>query len=188
MRLRAKQIEETRAALMDSGRALFAAKGYKATSAQEIVEDAGLTRGALYHHFPTGKEGLFEAVHRSLQREVMESVLATPNDDSDDLDQGVSAYLDAATRPDYRQIVLSDGPAVFGWQKWHEMEANYAMSIVADGVMDLPADHPAHGLDLPMLSNILFGAYGEAAMAIAASDDPIKAKEKALAIFQTMFR
>ncbi len=188
MRLRAKQIEETRAALMNAGRVLFAANGYKATSTQEIVEAAGLTRGALYHHFSTGKEGLFEAVHRSLQREVMESVLAARNDDGNDVDQGVSAYLDAATRPDYRQIVLSDGPAVFGWQKWHEMESSYAMSIVADGVMDLPADHPAHKLDLPMLSNILFGAYGEAAMAIAASDDPIKAKEKALSIFQIMFR
>ncbi len=188
MRLRAKQIEETRVALMDAGRALFAAKGYKVTSAQEIVESAGLTRGALYHHFPTGKEGLFEAVHRSLQREVMESVLGTRNDDRGDVDEGVSAYLDAAAQPDYRQIVLSDGPAVFGWQKWHEMESSYAMSIVADGVMDLPADHPAHRLDLAMLSNILFGAYGEAAMAIAASDDPIQAKEKALAIFHIMFR
>lgn len=186
MRLRAKQIEETRAALMAAGRALFATHGYKATSAQDIVEAAGLTRGALYHHFPAGKEGLFEAVHRSLQREVMEAVLATTHDRGD-MQAGLSAYLDAATRPEYRRIVLSDGPAVLGWEKWHQSESDYAMGIVADGIMQLPNDHAARQLDPAMLANILFGAYGEAAMAISAAKDPVAAKRNAMAIFDAMF-
>jgi AcrR family transcriptional regulator len=188
MSLRARQIAETRAALIDAGKRLFAQNGYAATAAQDIVEAAELTRGALYHHFPGGKEELFEAIHRQLQHEAMAAVIAADENRGTDGDAGLSAYFDAATRPDYRQIVLSDGPAVFGWEKWHLMESDYAMGLVADAVIELAADGQLDGLDQAMLSHILFGAIGEAAMVIASADDPAAAKAKALAIFYAMFR
>jgi AcrR family transcriptional regulator len=188
MSLRARQIAETRTALIATGKRLFAQNGYAATAAQDIVEAAELTRGALYHHFPGGKEELFETIHRLLQQEAMAAVIAADEDQGTDGDAGLSAYFDAAARPDYRQIVLSDGPAVFGWEKWHQMESDYAMGLVADAVMELAADGQLRGLDQAMLSHILFGAIGEAAMVIASADDHTAAKAKAMVIFDAMFR
>ena len=73
-RTQAERTEETRKALIGAGRDLFAARGYEDVGAEEIVRAAGLSRGALYHHFPSGKPGLLEAIYERMEAESTERV------------------------------------------------------------------------------------------------------------------
>ncbi|HEV3132054.1 MAG TPA: helix-turn-helix domain-containing protein, partial [Acidimicrobiales bacterium] len=122
--LRAAHVRDTRRALIATARQLFAEDGFQATRTEEIVQRAGLTRGALYHHF-RDKEDLFRAVFEEVSGEVVR-LLRRRSSDGDtnawDLFRiNSEVYLDAAsTNQAYRQIVLIDGPAVMGWTRWSE--------------------------------------------------------------------
>ncbi len=122
--LRAAHVRDTRQALLTAARQLFAADGFQATRTEEIVQRAGLTRGALYHHF-RDKEDLFRAVYDEVSGEVSHSLWRRSEDrhrSAWDLFRANSeVYLDAASaNPAYRQIVLIDGPAVLGWNSLSE--------------------------------------------------------------------
>src|SRR5690606_25685100 len=104
----------TRAALLAAGRALFAEKGFAGAGREEIVERAGVTRGAMYHHFPS-KEALFQAVYEACEEEVLARVMAAAEgarDPKEMLRRGSLAYLEVAGRDDVRRICLIDAPAV----------------------------------------------------------------------------
>ena len=184
--LREAQIRETRAALLEAGRVLFTRQGFDETSTNAIVGGAGLTRGALYHHFATGKLGLFEAVLHELQEEIYSSVLNAGNESDSIIEAQISAYLEGASRPDYRRIVLIEAPAVLGWDAWHSKEANRWMEAMRDGIKALPDGHRLHTLDPEMLASIMFGALGEAALRVASASDPVGAQAKALATFRAL--
>src|SRR6266566_4326676 len=100
--LKAEQAEATRAALIAAARALFAERGYAAVGTEEIVRAAGVTRGALYHHF-AGKQELFQAVYESVEQQLVEqiaaSALAGASDPLEALRAGAQAFLDACEDP-----------------------------------------------------------------------------------------
>ena len=113
-------MRDTRRALLDTARRIFTRDGFQATRTEEIVEESGLTRGALYHHF-RDKEDLFRAVHEEVLAEVAPLLWrrsADPTASAWTLFRANSEiYLEAAsTNEAYRQIVLVDGPAVLGWR------------------------------------------------------------------------
>lgn len=178
---RAAHVADTRRALLDSARALFGEQGFQATRTEEIVRRAGLTRGALYHHF-AGKEDLFRAVFRELSDEVAQSLLrrSTERDGLDAWSRfraNSEVYLEAASRNrHYRQVVLIDGPAVLGeeaWQGWHgpiDKIAEYVREAVGDGVLEpQPEDALAH-----LLSALGTGGV----MYVARADDPGAARDE----------
>jgi AcrR family transcriptional regulator len=106
-RLRERQAEATRQQLVDVARQLFTERGYAGTSIEDIIERAGVARGALYHHFP-GKGALFAAVYQVVQAEVASAVVAaalTADDPAQAVHVGLSAFLDACLEPEFRQIV-----------------------------------------------------------------------------------
>src|SRR5437588_197561 len=120
-RTKAAQREATTAALVDAARELFAGRGYANVGTEEIVQQAGVTRGALYHHFRGGKEELFRAVVVQISAETAGRVreVARANDDPwNALIHGIDAFLDACALPDVQRILLVDGPAVLGWDVW----------------------------------------------------------------------
>jgi AcrR family transcriptional regulator len=175
-RTQAERTEATRGALLAAARRLFAERGYEAVSAEEIVRAAGVTRGALYHHFG-GKRELLDAVYEQLEREVTERIarvvlgseLESP---LEAMRAGVGAFLDECAQPEVRQIVLHDAPAVLGWERWREIaaanglgliEASLAAAIEAGELRPLPVRPTAH---------VLLGALDEIAMLLARSDDP----------------
>ena len=125
MPTQAERTEATRGKLVSTARRLFAEKGYAATSTEEILGAAAVSRGAMYHHF-TGKADLFLSVFQQVDREVFDSVgeqlrLAHGSDPWHDYLLGTEAFLDAATsNAAWRRIVLIDGPAVLGWEHWHD--------------------------------------------------------------------
>src|SRR3982750_1415055 len=110
-RTKAEQSELTQGALLTAARELFTEKGYAATATEEIVQQAGVTRGALYHHF-RDKEELFQAVFEEAERGLVETVRTAADSAQTDPWQGFlvgcQAFLDACLEPAVQRIVLLD--------------------------------------------------------------------------------
>jgi AcrR family transcriptional regulator len=165
----------TRRALLDAGRELFAERGFAAAGQEEIVERAGVTRGALSHHFAT-KQGLFRAVVESLEHELAERIAeaALRGDTAmDHLRLGCLAFLDAALDPAVRRIVLLDAPAVLGWQAWREMDTTYGLGLVSEALSHCMEAGLMTPRPVQPLAHILLAALNEAAMLVANADDPV---------------
>lgn len=178
---KAEQRDLMMAKLIAIGREIFAERGYAHTAAEEIVSRAGVTRGALYHHFD-GKEGLFAAVLEGVQRDVAASVAAAAAGEADlwsQLRAGCQAFLASSLDPTVQRIMLIDGPAVLGWQRWREMDAQHSMRLLADIVEALIADGVIRRLPVMALTHLLSGAMNEASLWIAQSENPQAALDEA---------
>jgi AcrR family transcriptional regulator len=171
---KADQADATRTALGAAARQLFTERGYAATSTTEIVERAGVTRGALYHHF-AAKEDLFRAVFEQLEDEVTNHVAKEALTSADPLEQlrrGTRAYLDACIDPAVQRVVLLEGPSVLGWQTWQEIEQRYGYGLVVAGVEAAIGAGLIAAQPVEPLAHVLFGALTEAGMVVARADDP----------------
>jgi AcrR family transcriptional regulator len=180
-RTKAEQRETTTAALIAAARELFAERGYAAVGTEEIVQRAGVTRGALYHHFKDGKEQLFRAVLVELSAELVRQVVALASaagDPFEELVVGCEGFLDACARPDVQRIMLVDGPSVLGWDVLREIDSGYALGALEaalQGAMDAGALSPAPA---NAVAHVLLGALDEAVMVIARADDQAAAREE----------
>ena len=175
---KAEQADATRTALSAAARQLFTERGYAATSTTEIVERAGVTRGALYHHF-AAKDELFRAVFEQLEGEVTEHVAhqaLTSDDPLEQLRRGTRAYLDACIDPAVQRVVLLDGPSVLGWETWQEIEQRYGYGLVVAGVEAAIAAGLIAAQPVEALAHVLFGALTEAGMVVARADEPRTAR------------
>jgi len=175
---KAEQADATRAALVAVARQLFTERGYAATSTTEIVERAGVTRGALYHHF-AAKEELFRAVFEQLEAEVTEHVAREALTGADALEQlrlGSRAYLDVCLDPAVQRVVLVEGPSVLGWETWQQIEQRYGYGLVVAGIEAAMAARLVDTQPGEPLAHVLFGALTEAGMVVARADDPRTAR------------
>ncbi len=175
---KAEQADATRTALVAAARRLFTERGYAATSTNEIVERAGVTRGALYHHFST-KDELFRAVFEQLEDEVTKRVAEEALRGGDPLEQlrlGSRAYLDVCLDPAVQRVVLVEGPSVLGWETWQEIENRYGYGLVVAGVETAMAAGLVDAQPVEPLAHVLFGALTEAGMVVARAEDPRTAR------------
>ena len=181
MPTQAERTEATRGRLIATARRLFAHQGFAATSTEQILDEAEVSRGALYHHF-SSKTDLFQAAFEAVEDEVTAAVLetATATGETDPiriLELGFDAFLDQCVNPEVQRIVMLDGPTVLGWDTWHELDERYAfgtlkavLSVAAQmGRIDEAAVDP--------LSHLLLGAIMQAGMVVARADDPATAKQ-----------
>lgn len=169
-----EQAAETRALLLRAGRELFGTIGFTAAKASDIAQRAGVTRGALLHHFGD-KEGLFAAVLEAVESESAKRVFAAAIAGSNPLERlrhGFDAFLLDCVRPEITQIMLIDGPSVLGWQVWHEIDSRYGYRPVLDTVKAAVAADLLESDDPDSLAHLLLGALAEAGTVIAHSDDP----------------
>jgi AcrR family transcriptional regulator len=176
-RSQAQRTEKTRKALISAGRVLLAARGYDDVGAEEIVRTAGLTRGALYHHFPSGKSGLLEAIYERLEAESTERVAHVVLDSKMDsplaaMKAGVAAFLDECAEPGFQQIVLHDAPAVLGWERWREIAAANGLGLIEASLIAAIEAGEIRPLPVKPTAHLLLGALDEAAMLLARSPDP----------------
>ena len=172
---RAQQRERTRTALLDVSRRLFATRGYAAVGLAEIVGTAGVTKGALYHHFEGGKTDLFRAVLAQVQAEVARTVVAAAAAEDDPwerLTAGCRAFLTASTDPAVRRIMLVDGPAVLDWSEWWAMDEAEAASHLAELLTALVDAGILVRRPVAPLTRLLSGAMNEVALWLAGSDRP----------------
>lgn len=176
--------ETTRAGLIAAARRLFIDRGYAQTGTPDIVNAAGLTRGALYHHFDD-KKALFFAVVEAEARTVAEEIERAAPDDMparEALIKGGEAYLDAMAAPGRTQLLLLDGPAVLGRAVMDQIDDRHATGSLRAGILfaaragDLPRD-----LRVDAVTHLLAAAYDRAALAIEAGGDA-GAYRKALAL------
>ena len=175
---KAEQADATRTALSAAARQLFTERGYAATSTTEIVERAGVSRGALYHHF-AAKDELFRAVFEQLEGEVTKHVAEealTSTDPLEQLRRGTRAYLDACIDPAVQRVVLLDGPSVLGWETWQEIEQRYGYGLVVAGVEAAIAAGLIAAQPVEALAHALFGALTEAGMVVARAAEPRAAR------------
>ncbi|WP_205718154.1 TetR/AcrR family transcriptional regulator [Actinomadura soli] len=174
MNVRARQRERTREALLRESRLLFATRGYGEVSLAEIVGAAGVTKGALYHLFQSKVE-LFRAVLEQVQQDVAQTVAQTADAEDDAwarFTAGCRAFLTASTAPDVQRIMLVDGPAVLGWNKWRAMDESGSASHLADVINELITEGVIAPQPVAPLTHLLSGAMNEAAHWLAASGDP----------------
>jgi AcrR family transcriptional regulator len=176
----AERSEATRAALVAAARPLFAERGFAGVGTEEIVRAAGVTRGALYHQF-RDKEDLFAAVFELLESELAQRTAAAAGasgttDPLTELRVGAEAWLDACTEPEIQRIVLLDGPAVLGWERWREIGTRYGRGLV-EAVLQAAVD-AGHLAPQPIrpLAHVLMGAVDEAALYVATAEDPPAAR------------
>jgi AcrR family transcriptional regulator len=169
---------ETRARIVATARRLFAEQGYFATGTTEIVDAAGVgTRGALYHHFES-KELLFLAVFEEIEIDLGAKVGVTITGDSwlERLDQALSGFLDASLEPEVRRVLLIDGPAVLGWDKWREVEARYGLGAFRHMLEEGITEGSIRGVDADTMAHLLLSVVDEAALFIAHASDPRSAR------------
>lgn len=169
---------------MDAARGLFAERGYHGVTAEEIVQLAGVTRGAMYHHFED-KRDLFRAVVEEIEDEIDELVLEAARGDlresGDRMEAwmaGFHASLDAYLRPDVRRIQLVDGPAVLSLEEWREIDAAHAVAQIEAGLEYLIQGGVMQRQPVKPLAHLLHGATIEAAMYVAFSEEPEKARKE----------
>ncbi len=174
-----EQSRETQTRLIRAAKNLFASKGYAGTAMEDLVAKAGMTRGALYHQY-RDKRDLFRAVFESVEADFAERIAKAAAAEADPWEQlraGARAFLAAATDPAIRRIVLIDGPSVLGWEEWREIDGRYSLGMVrlvfeanvaAGNVAPQPVEPLAH---------LIVGALNEAALAVAAADDPATARD-----------
>ncbi|MCT6924221.1 TetR/AcrR family transcriptional regulator [Metasolibacillus sp.] len=160
---------ETISKLKGIARKHFAEHGYAATVLDEIVEEANLTRGAIYHHFGS-KKGLFLAVLESIQSEVAEKVeseAAKSEDLWDQLILGCHAFVTAAVEEKNKQILLIDGPAVLGWETWRSMDEKGSMRLLYEQLEMMQHQGYFESISIKALTHILSGALNESVLWIA---------------------
>jgi AcrR family transcriptional regulator len=173
MSSKAQQSEATRAKLIRVGRGLFARRGYNDVSTEEIVRRAGVTRGALYHHF-RDKRDLFGAVVEQIEQEVMQKVAETALAEGDPWDQqsaAIGAYLDVCLEPAVQRIVLTDAPSVLGLAAWREIEAKYGLALVQAGLQSIMEAGYIEEQPIEPLAHLLLGALTEGGLLIGRSQD-----------------
>ena len=183
---KAEQSEATRAALVAAGRKLFAKRGYANVGTEEIVRRAGVTRGALYHHFG-GKKDLFEAVYEQVEadltRTIAEGALgAGAKSPLEAMQAATEMFLDACTEPEVQRIALLDAPAVLGWERWREIAAKYGLGLVEASLQAAIDAGEIAQQPVKPLAHVLMGALDEAAMLVARSDDPQTREQVAAAL------
>lgn len=173
------QGEMTRAKLLDAARTLFGTQGYNDTSLDDVVAAAGVTKGALYHHF-SGKEDLFRALFEQIKREVSEMVGATflGPDPWEALLDGCQAMVDAHLDPAVRQIVLLDGRSVLGWDRTREIESRYTAAVLRGALRRAMQSEVIERRPLRPLALMLNGALSEACFFVVDADDPDQAREE----------
>jgi AcrR family transcriptional regulator len=179
-RSQADRSATTRAALVGAARQLFAEHGYTEVGTERIVQVAGVTRGALYHQFPDKVE-LFAAVLEEVEAELMRRLVEQlptlpPNDAPALLLAGASIWLDASTEPEVQRIVLLDGPAVLGWERWREIGLRYGLGLVTGVLADAVAAGSIAAQPVEPLAHALVGALDEAALYVARAPDPAAAR------------
>jgi AcrR family transcriptional regulator len=169
----------TKRALVDVAEELFTEHGYANTSLDAIVGGARVTKGALYHHF-SGKQALFEAVFERVESDssrTIQKALRGKRDPWDKAQAGLRSFLAVVQEPRYRRIVIQEGPAVLGYERFREQEERSTFATVVDIVRSV-LSAGTWELDEEMVqtfARIFFGAMSSAGESVATADDAITA-------------
>jgi|SRR5579864_6667051 len=188
MATQAERREKTRAAIVKAAKRSFGERGFAAVTMDEIAAGARVAKGAVYHHFST-KEALFEVVFEQVSRELVSELNRISRAENDPLAAmavGTEGYFAACSKGATGQIILRDGPAVLGWERWREIDAKhfggkFPRAIAAAMEAGVIAQQPVEPL-----ARLLLGAVTEAAVASSAGPDIGKAGAEYARAFRSL--
>ena len=176
----AERSEATVQQLLETARELFATKGFAETSIEDIVSRAGVTRGALYHHFG-GKADIFRAVVEDEAERLAKRLQRAALKEQDpwrQIEAGCLEFLDACLDPAVRQIGLLDAPAVLGWQELREIDLRHSLALLLQSLEGAMAEGKLRRRPPAPLAHLLFGAMSEAGMLVARATDTRRAMKE----------
>ena len=164
----------TRRQLVTVATRLFAERGYESTPIEAVLEEAGVSRGALYHHFED-KRALFEAVLQAVEEGLAQRVMQRTAEEalgpSDMLRAGCVAWVRLVSEPVVRRIALVDAPSVLGWERWRQIDECYWFGLLKEGLREaLPAGR-LDEVGVDVLAHMLHAALNELAFVIARAED-----------------
>jgi len=182
-RTQAERAADTREALIAAARPLFAEHGFADVALETIVRAAGVTRGALYHHF-ADKTELFAAVFERVEAEVAarmgeELTAANQTDPIEIMRLGANFWLDACSEPEVQRITLVDAPAVLGWTRWTEIGNRYNTGLVRELLANAIETGRIPPQPVEATALTLLGAMREATFFVALADDHDRARREA---------
>jgi AcrR family transcriptional regulator len=189
MTKRAAQGQATRDHLVVAATRLFGEQGYEDTSIEDVLSAAGVSRGALYHHF-AGKEALFEASLQQVEGRMTEGLMAVIADAPSAvaaLHAAAHGWISLAGDPVISRIVLIDAPSVLGWERWRVQggQALGEMRAMLQAVAD--EGHLTPGLVNPF-AHVLLASLDEIALMIAQAEDPVAAMAEGRTAIEELLR
>jgi AcrR family transcriptional regulator len=177
-RTQAERSATTREAIVAAATRLFAERGYEATGIDEVARAAGVSKGALYHHY-SDKPDVLAAVYEDVETKVVERLVAVASRETDPLEAvraGAHAFLDACVDPVTRQIVLVDAPVGLGWERWRSIGSRYGFGLLLAGLQAAADAGQIAGDHLEERARLLLAALIEASLLMSASDTPRKTR------------
>lgn len=189
-RTQAERSATTQQALLSAARRLWGERGYAAVSTPEIAQAAGVTRGAMYHQYPD-KAKLFLAVIEAVEKDVIERLAAAvaakrPKTPAGALRLSADAWLDIASEPEVRQLVLLDAPSILGWAGFREVSLRYGLGMTEQLLTAAIDAGELKPQPTRPLATVMIGALDEAAMSIANADDPEQEKADVRKVIQNL--
>lgn len=174
MNKKLEQGQSTRQRIIDEAITLFARDGYEATSISGLLNQTGLSRGALYHHFDS-KEALFDAVLDQVESSLATRILAAANQSRDpmaSLEAGCLNFLRLSRDPVIRQIVLIDAPTAVGWRRWREIDEKYGFGLMKFSLSTAGAHGKVDEGLVEMYAHMILASLMELALLVARSEQP----------------
>ncbi|OBI37556.1 TetR/AcrR family transcriptional regulator [Mycobacterium colombiense] len=189
-RTQAERAAETREALIGAARPVFASVGFADASLETIVRDAGVTRGALYHHFADKTElfaAVFEQVEGEMAARMGEAVAAAGHSDPVEIMRLCSGlWLDASAEPEIQRIVLLEALAVLGWERWSDIGHRYNIGFVTGLLTEAIGSGAIPRQPVEATALTIMGALREATLYIARADDQRQARADAGAVMDRL--
>jgi len=176
-RATAAEAAATASRVRDAATLRFAAHGFDAASVDDIAADAGVTRGAVYHHYAS-KPGLFLAVVDDLQQQIAAAVVTAADAASspaESLRLGSHAFLDAITEGCAARVLLIDAPRALGWQQWRKADAAASGAHLREALVTAGVS----ASDVDAATALLSGAMNESALWLSERPDDPAAREAA---------
>lgn len=170
---KAERAARTRAALIEAARTLFAQRGFAETSTEDVLAAAGVTRGALYHHF-ADKADLMRALVRREAAAIAQDIAASTQPGQSPLEglmAGARAYFTAMAQPGRAKIMLLEGPAVLGIAEMAAIDRDTGGATLLDGLRHAASHGALEDIPLAPLAALLSSAFDRAALAIASGED-----------------
>ncbi len=178
----------TRSLVVETAARAFASVGYDATAMRAIAEAAGVSKGALYHHFPN-KRSIMAAVYEDAERRLAARLAHAVRDERRPLEAirtGCREFLDACLEPEHRRLLLVEAPAALGWEQWRAIDAEFGLGMLRAGVDAAMAAGELPALDADATARLLLAALMEGALLLGASTDPRRTLEHVMAVLDAL--
>jgi len=164
----AEDARRTAQRLVEVATEVFIERGFAATSMTEVCRRAGVTRGAMYHHFGD-KTSLFRGVVRTEHERIrlaIEQAVQNENSDLSRIKKGSRAFLVEASGSRSTRMLLVEAPNILGWNEWRQMDQGASVEALREGLSGMVSLS-----ELEPLALALSGAMNELAVWVARHGD-----------------